>query len=806
MRKIAQFFVFLIFITMIILLSIPIGSLPVLGMLLNPYTGFTQNARYSQLASQQKINFTELKEDAEVQYDSSFIPHIFAKNDHDLYYLQGYVEASDRLWQMDMQARTGMGELSEVVGEKTLENDRLMRRIALRYTAEELVKQFEKDGSIEMVNAFCDGVNSYIAQLDQKQLPLEYKLMNFSPRKHKPIYVAVLMKIMAMRLTAMEDDIQNTNFVNQFGKDFFDQMYPNFYESQSPIVPVGTKFNFKNHNSKNDFDAKEISKIAYQNAPLKHLDKNLGSNNWVVGPKKSKNGYPILCNDPHLKIHLPSVWYEMHLVSNDQNVYGVTMPGAPGIVIGFNNDVAWGVTNAGRDVRNWYHITFKDHQRNSIWVDQKEEKTIKKIEHIYVKNKGFVNDTVVYTSFGPIVYDASFAVNKDRSNLALSWTNYINSNELLTFAKLNKAKNLQDYLEALKTFHCPGQNFIFACKSGDIAIKQQGLFPNTPIDKDKFVLNGNTSQNKLNSFIPMDQNPTSINPERGFLSSANQHPTDQTYPYYYSSGDFEAYRNRRINDLLGSKAAFNVEDMKKMQGDNFGLMASEFLPFLLSNISKENQTKYHNELNMLRQWDYFYHASSIAPVLFELWFKKLNEITWDEFQDKKLQFEEPKAVVFLQLLKKNNDFKFWDIQKTAAIENNVDIINLSFVEAVKIYQKECFVDHKPMPWCDYKDTELPHLSQIAALGRFHLKTGGNKHIVNATWKDWAPSWRMIVELKPNRTEAFVNYPGGQSGNPGSPFYDNFVDNWCQNGYRKVLYSFKPSEVKSMHAIYFKPKK
>ncbi len=796
-KNIINSLVSLLFIGLVVLFSIPIKSLPIIGMLFNPYTGFTQNARLEMEPQEQNFDFEELHGNAEVHYDTSYVPHIFAENDSDLYFLQGFVEAKDRLWQMDMQARNGMGELSEIVGDVALDNDKLMRRLGIHKAAATLIEQFKKDGTLATIEQFSKGVNAYISQLDHKNLPIEYKLMNFKPRTYQTIYTAVLMKIMAMRLTAMEADIENTNFVNTYGKELFDKLYPNFYatESQSPIIPSGTHFSPQ---PKIDTASKEwIANAMFPKKVLQHLDRHLGSNNWALHKSKSETNHAILCNDPHLKIHLPAIWYEMHLVSNQQNVYGVTMPGAPGIVLGFNQKIAWGVTNAGRDVRNWYEVQFTDTNRSHYVLDSQKIASTHRIERIHVKGKGTIVDTVIETQFGPIIYDKKFTKNPMPTDLALSWTNYLSSNELKTFLGLNKAKNHHDYLKALESFYCPGQNFIYADIEGNVAIKQQGLFPKTVIDKDKFVLKGNAKRQMMDQFIPINENPYILNPERGFVSSANQHPTDNSYPYYYSSGDFEAYRNRRINDVLSSKTKHSIQDMKNLQGDNLGLMAKEFLPIFLQTLSPKNLE--NPTIKELKKWDYFYNEESKMATFFDIWMKNFEEMVWDELKSEKVVYEFPKTIVLYNILKSEPQFTFFDNQSTRAIETANDIINQSFEKSIKDYE----INKKT--WWEYKDTEIPHLAKIPAFGRYHVPSGGNKHIVNATWKDWAPSWRMIVEMKPNRPEAWVCFPGGQSGSPASKFYDNQINSWTKVGYRKVVFSYKPSELSILKSIYFHKK-
>jgi penicillin amidase len=288
-----------------------------------------------------------------------------------------------------------------------------------------------------------------------------------------------------------------------------------------------------------------------------------------------------------------------------------------------------------------------------------------------------------------------------------------------------------------------------------------------------------------------------LNPQRGFVSSANQHPTDNSYPHYYSSGDFEAYRNRRINEVLSIKDKYSIQDMKNLQGDNFGLMAKEFTPVFIEMLNPSNRQ--NTIIKELEKWDFFYNEESKMATFFDIWMKNFEEMVWEELKSEKVVYDFPKSIVLYQILKSEPNFVFFDNKSTPAQENAQDIVNQSFEKSIQDYEKN------KKSWWEYKDTEIPHLAKIPALGRYHVPTGGNKHIVNATWKDWAPSWRMIVEMKPNRPEAWVCFPGGQSGSAASKFYDNQINTWAKIGYRKVIFTFKPSEIAITKSYYFHKK-
>jgi penicillin amidase len=812
---------------LVIVLNTKIGPLPPLAKFLNPFTGFWQNAESEKQFKDADYTLAGLKEEVKVYFDDRLVPHIFANNDEDLYYMQGYITAKYRLWQMEVQTLNAAGRVSEVVGEKALESDKLNRRIGLGYGAEKAQELIEKDeASAKLIRAYCNGVNAYISSLSPKNYPLEYKLLDYAPEEWKPIKVALLLKNMANMLSVFEYDIENHNFITKYGMDEFRKLYPDFIEDEDPIVPKGTKWDFKPQTSNTKADG-ALSVIRQPSSVISSViqkpDEIEGSNNWAVSGSKTKTGKPILCNDPHLKLSLPSIWYEMHLVSPGMNVYGATLPGSPAVIIGFNDSIAWGVTNAGRDVRDWYQMKYKDAARNEYEYKGAWLKTEKRVEVYKVRGKGEVRDTVVYTKYGPVVFDENYGEAESKKNLAMSWTAHLPSNEFKTFYQLNRGKNYDDYIHALENYTCPAQNFVFASRNGDVAIKEQGRFPirNKATEQGKFLSDGSTGADDWTDYIPYEHNPLSKNPERGFVSSANQHPTDSTYPYYYPGvGVYETYRNRVINKILAEGNAIDADFMKQMQSNNYNLHAAEALPVLLSlldksSLSKEEQTT----LETLAKWNYYNNPQEVAPVYFEIWWNELRKLLWDEMLDKKVPMKQPSFYTTVKFLASDSTSAFYDNLSTPAKETRADIILQSFhrikdtlaakqftevaepYEADETYEKK---DQNPRDWGSYKDTKVAHLAGLDAFSAKHVYNGGNLGIINATNSSHGPSWRMVVDF--GEMKQYVVYPGGQSGNPGSKFYDNMVTTWAKGEYYTANYIHSGNELKEkkLFTATFKP--
>lgn len=787
-KKISGAVIALITATMVFFLNKPIGSIPALGMFLSPSHGFWKNTAHQDMRSATlEIQCPQGK--ATVVYDEIGVPHIFADNEGDLMFAQGYVVAHDRLWQMEFQMHAAAGRLTELVGEKALNLDRFARRIGIVRAAETSLIALEKDPlSKKIVDAFTSGVNAYIDQLKPADLPLEYKLIGYQPEHWTPLKSALLMKYMAKDLTYHDADIENTNALRLFGQENYAKMFPDFPPPAiDPIIPVGTKWGFKSVDSfQTKKNAAQLTAQLYQN-PMKHLYANphYGSNNWAVNGSKTKSGKPILCGDPHLSLNLPSIWYEMQLSCPGMNVYGVTIPGAPGIIIGHNEHIAWSVTNSSRDVINNYSVEYQDAGRKAYKLGDTYVPFTYDVQTFKIRNgKDFI-DSIRMTKIGSIVYDERFGETDDRKHIATYWRAEEPSNELMTFYYLNRAKNHQDYLAALDYFSCPGQNFVYADAENNIAIRQQGNFMLRTSTADGVFVQplASVDVTKLKARIPNVQNPYILNPERGFCSSANQHPTDGTYPYAIS-GEYENYRNRVINSELTKMSGLTWEQMGQLQNNNLSLLAQEVLPSMLSYLPETLDESSQKLVKALKAWNYNADAPLEAPSYFYIWWDFVEKTAYDEMDNKNTSLRIPEAYVTATLLKNDPGFDLFDIMVTDTVETAKEVTQAAFRKTVA-YFKEYEAGNKPATWQMVKNTRLTHLAMLDVFSQQEVNIGGNKHIVNATSDKWGASWRMIVDFSNGKPQCYGVYPGGQSGHPGSPLFTEFVDKWAKGEYYKL---------------------
>ncbi len=791
-----------------IALNYKIEQIPPLGKFLSPFHGFWQNAENEPIDIQSKSFDSGLTSNVNVHFDELLIPHVFAQNEKDLFFAQGYITAYHRLWQMEFQLYSAAGRLAEIFGEKIgntslVEVDRRMRRIGLKYGAQKSEKLFkqEEPAVYDLIKSYTNGVNAYIESLSYTDYPIEYKLLDYKPEKWTPLKCFLLISNMNNMLSRGERDLEHTNALKKWGRDVFEILYPERPGTLDPVIPSGTTF---------DFEPLWVEKPEVT-FPLKFTDPIInqpnpdnGSNSFVVNGAKTSNGKVILTNEPDLNLTLPSIWYLMHLNTPGMNVMGATLPGGPGVVIGYNDSIAWGNTNAKRDLVDWYYIQFKDEKREDYLYNENWVPTKKMIEEIKVKGSPSYYDTVIYTHHGPVVYDRNFNGRRSEiTNLAMKWTAHEESKELKAIYLGNKAENYNDFVEAFSYFSGPPQNYSFASVNGDIALWINGKFPLKWKEQGKFLMDGSNVHHEWSGYIPQSHNLHIKNPSQNFVSSANQHPSDTLYPYYQYGYNYEHYRGRRINDRLKIMNNIQVKDMMDLQHDNFNYNAFETLSMMLDSLDtvsfSELQWKYYNKL---RSWDYFNEPNEEAPTIYEEWWKKLNAKIWDEIDSSDVAVYRPNWFNTVNIIKNKPEFFMIDNQSTNAKESTGDLYRITFKETIETLKKHLEKEENSLMWYTYKNTTIRHLLRLPSFSKQKVKIGGNKSIVNAASSSHGPSWRMIVELGEGEVNAWGVYPGSQSGNPGNPTYGHMINEWAEGKYHKMLFkkSIESKDEEILHSI------
>ena len=772
---------------------------PALGHLFNPFTGFWQNADPVPQGEEDLFRLPGLTAPAEVVYDERLVPHIFAENLRDALAVQGFIVAQHRLWQMDIMARRAAGRLSEVLGPATLEIDRRQRRMGLPYAAEQTLATWQESTlGMELLEAYSDGVNAYLRQLSPKDYPLEYKLMGYGPEAWSPLKTALVMKVMAATLCAREDDLEATNSLEQLGREAFDYLFPEYNPKQTPVIPAGTVWNFGPAADSTDQSGAEGLSGFYRSRPLPKPSEFLGSNNWALAGSKTADGAPILCNDPHLELTLPAIWYEVQLHTPEFNAYGVCLPGVPALMIGFNEQVAWGLTNVGQDVLDWYRLEWADEARTAYYFDGKEEPVQFRAETIQVKGARTVYDTVRYTRFGPIVYEDP---ERPQHNLAMRWLAHDRPDDfdLNAAFKLLQAGSVEEAIDGSMFHWTPAMNMALADRSGDIALRIMGHLPIKEQEQGRFVQEGAGLGSLWEGLIPQKEMPQVVNPASGFVASANQRTTDASYPYYYN-GHFDDYRGRLLNRLLSRTQNVGVRDMMSLQTSNYSIQAEEALPRMLELLAGEElNTIQEGLVRILSDWDFRFDPEQTAPILFEEWWNALYRNLWDEFygQSGSPLILYPETWRTVEMLSEQPHSVYWDDLSTPEREDPAAIVRRSFRQMAK--ELRPYLDKVDYHWGQHHAFQIRHLSRLPAFASRTLRPGGYSQALNAvrlvgSEKVTGPSWRMIVEMGPE-IKAYGVFPGGQSGNPGSPFYDNMLDEWEEGKYFELQFMASPSDTR-----------
>lgn len=823
MSKILAVFTALFTTAFIYIVDHPMGSIPALGRLLDPSSGWAAHAESNQYFQTEDFSIKGIRQSIIIQFEDRLVPHIQAQNEHDLYMALGYLHARFRLWQMDMQTRAAAGRIGEIVGEKIvvddktrekknviLEYDRMQRRKGMVWGAENSLRAIENDPATKsVVDAYTAGINSYIASLQYKDLPLEYKLMGFEPESWTNIKSALLMKAMADDLTGYTEDFPLTLLRQTLPKEDFELLFPLRTKGSIPVIPSGTTYPQPSIPKLPTPDVAIWSKwndvTTAINTPIQsgnnyshevEYPTGIGSNNWAVRGALTTSGAAILCNDPHLGLNIPSLWFEVQLQAPGINVYGVSLPGAPGVIIGFNDSIAWGLTNNYRDVKDFYEI--EPIGSSSYRWDSTTRPFDTKVEIIKIKGKPDYIDKVKYTLHGPVMYDPSFEDPAHSKKLfAVTWMAHRGTNELKAIYLLNKATNYNAFTQALTHFQCPAQNIVYADRQNNIALWGQGQFVNKWKDQGRYLMKGNTSTTLWGKDIPMNENPHVLNPPQQYLVSANQMTTDSSYPYWYNGyfSDFREWCIHSFFQTIGNnrqqwfadkqlplqwlpitthEIPHDYNTMANMQNSNHSFLAYN----IAEKLHQLGVPKEYLPLDL--SWDS--EAASRFQILWSLLYKNI----WEDDFSGYVSTLYPKEERTLQLILSDSLLKYYDDNRTATKETLQDMVRKSLQETNDSLQR-LQQQLGTTEWYKVKGTQLTHLAKIGAFSFENLKIGGWGNVINAVKKTHGPSWRMIVEMGKDGIKAHGVYPGGQSGNPGSKYYGNFVDKWASGTYYDLLF-------------------
>lgn len=728
------------------------------------------------------IKLPLLENEVTVITDQDGVPHIKAETARDMYIAQGYIQADRRMFQMEMSRRQASGTLSEVVGEDALNQDKYFRTLGLRRAAEESYEVYSSD-SVEVLEWFASGVNTYIEEAKANNtLPVEFTLMGFEPKEWTPVDSLTIGKYMAFDLGGhWQQQAFNYYLLDNYEEEKAYELFPAYPENKPTIIQE---------------DEIDIA-ASFEHAVIPHPFN--GSNNWVVSGDKTASGLPLLADDPHLGLATPSIWLQMHLESTDGlNVSGVIFAGVPGIILGHNDQIAWGVTNTGPDVQQLYiEQRNPDNPDEFLFEDEWEEATIIE-EPIKVKDGDTVDYEVVETRHGPIVSEFASETGKD-TVLSLRWTALDATTELEAIMEMNRATNWEEFEQGLEKFLVPAQNFVFASNDGTIAYKANGKIPIYEDGHDALLpLNGWEADNEWQGYIPYDELPIIVNPEKGFIATANNQIAPDSYPYHISNVWAQPYRYERIAEVLEAGDNFTAEDMQDLQMDQTDLRAREFVPIFQEVLADTDLTKQEQEaLESLSGWDFVADKEAPQPLIFEHWMQAIQSTIYQQ--------EIPQVMRTLfstqsqsteNVLRKaaSGEESQWIEEKGGievvlhdALENTMEKLTETYGEDIAAWE-----------WGDYHQVQFHHpLSGVSPLVAFFfnnedaIPVGGSGVTPMATSYDTetgevdhGASWRFVIDTSDMQSGYHIVGPG-QDGHFRSDWYHDQMSDWVEGNYHET---------------------
>jgi penicillin amidase len=763
-----------------------------------------------------ELTVAGLSKEVTVYRDNRGMPHIYAENEHDLYFAVGYVMAQERLWFMDLIRRATTGRLSEVMGETMAETDKFLR--CLEMTAKsKMVLSNEDPVIISWLQAYADGVNAYIDDAGKK-LPPEFRILGYKPDPWKLEDIANIIGYMGWDLAKdnLSQEIFYYRLAQKTGIEKASQLIPD-WKTENPVVFPDFILNDTLLREAQDFISsmdklKALGVVSFS-----------GSNNWAVSGKRTETGKPVLSNDMHLGFGSPGIWFQMHqVVPGKLNVTGVAVPGQPFIVCGHNEKIAWGVTNLMVDDVDLFAEKINPENENQYYFNGEWKDILAKKE--IIKIKGDKQDSIVikYTHRGPII---SGYRNIQDAALSMRWSGYDLSDELRTVCLLNRASDWNDFRSAIRTFRAVSQNFVYADVDGNIGLNTGGGIPIRQ-GNGAFIRNGETEGSDWKGYVPFEQLPFSYNPEKGYVSSANNKTVTEGYPYYISSAFALPYRINRVRQMLDEKEIFNIEDFKRMITDQHSDYAALMTPFILKlNDRKDRLTPAEtNALNTLTGWDYDMNADLIAPSVFEFFrisFTKnllsdeLQEL-FDNFISVSSTYNVTTDYYIYRILKTGPD-EWVDNINTQEKETLDDIILKSFKDCVGAMTAQMGEDQSKWKWGNIHKITIEHplgsavplLDKVFDFNSDEYPVGGSDHTVSpysfepGFIVDHGASERHIFNTA-NWDESLTVIPTGASGIPASEFYLSQTKTYINKEFYKDAFSEGAVKAAAKYILKLKP--
>ena len=812
-------------------------ALIVLGLIIVPILLLTYLYRRPLPRVDGVLKVSGLTAPAEIIRDRWGVPHIYAQNIEDLLFVQGYVHAQDRLWQMELSRRIGHGRLAEIFGGIAFTTDRFLRTIGLARAAQADLARTDAE-TLRMLEMYARGVNAYA---QNNPLPLEFTLLGIKPEPWTPTDSLVWAKVQAWGLSANWDSkILQGAFVSKVGVTRAAQLHGDYPRDNPLILPEHTFVEVIDR-------VLEQFRAAEKWLPVGGLGGM--SNNWVVDGSKSTTGKPLLANDPHLSLQMPSIWYENHLVAPGFEVTGVSFPGTPGVVLGHNADIAWGFTNAFPDVQDLYIEKFNPNDSTEYEYRGTWEKATIIREEIRVKGEAAPRLVeVVVTRHGPIINELIPPTatlpsprQRERVALALRWVGYEESQIQSAMLNISRARNWNEFTDALRDWGVPSQNMVYADRTGNIGYYMPGRIPIRAKGIGLVPVPGWTGEYEWVGWIPHEELPRAFNPAQHYFATANNQVVGKEYSYFLTARTMNGFRARRIVEMLREKEKLASDDFARMQVDQHCVPAKVFCELLMqlsTNILSQPalrsmQAQAQHALEAVKRWDYNLKGDSVAGAIFKLtqyfamrrvfgpWLGDLTDhyigVGFHQTLAPTVSGYAGQSPLVLQQILVNNE-KEWFRDAGGKTLTREEILALALSDAIGYLREAVGKDVAQWQWGKIHLAAFNHtlgekkpLDRIFNRGPYPYGGDGNT-VCAAGYVPKLPiqarggvtaSWRQIIDL--NDWDASLGViTTGQSGHPASKHYADMIPLWLKGEYHPLLWTREKVEAHAEARLKLEP--
>jgi len=786
------------------------GPLPPLGPAFNPGTGVWTAATDARPPHNETPRLAGLDKQAGVTLERNGTAHIAAATDHDLFFALGYLHARYRLFQMDLLRRQGEGLLSEAVGPAALASDRFELRLGLLRTAQaEWRAMAPNSAARRTLAAYAAGVNARLREdVRAGALPLLFKMLGYAPKPWTEIDTLVVQGDMVQTLDFTDSPLDYALLAHYLGAAraaaWFPVLPPDAQQpydpgpyikrAAAPIAPQGV------------LDASALRAVASLKGQLATLPPGAlhhggNSNNWAVDGTKTTSGKPLLAGDPHLHLTLPSIWYQVEATSPGYSFSGVSIPGTPVILIGHNRHIAWSLTNV-QNQATLYYLEKTDAARPRQYYWRGAWRPMARVSYsIPVKGQGTVHLDVDLTVHGPVISD-------DRAKgrtIAVDWMGALPSPDLDVMRDIARAADFHAFRAALRAWHAPSQNFVYADDKGHIGLVSAGYYPIVKSGQPWLPLPG-TGEADVVGTIPFDDIPRVYDPPGHIVWSANQRPVGPAYPYYIGTtmNFFDnGYRADRIHQVLQQGKKLTAGDMERLQNDTHDYLAGLIVPKLLAVLDRTRLSGRERQArDLLRSWDGNMSATSPgAAIWWGFWWHYVHaafDPWWDyyhvpykTFASLAVDYNQPALDENLETWtlhdQQNGAFSLPNGQRRTA----ADVMAQAYRESIAAWTRTLGGNPRGWRWGDWHTRRFDSLAQIPSLQYGPRGSGGDDWTVDAADGEHiataGPSWRFVMDWGAGGTGTGVGvYPGGQSENPLSPWYEDGVSTWWDGRYNPML--------------------